>query len=413
MKQYSAVVAANKGYQPGMSAFIYSFREHHPNNEIKLYCLDYDLEAEFREKHDSMVDEWVKISHPKGHVHACKLQRFEVACEIGGVVGVYDSDMYFTASMLNWYKVADAGFVVGGSNASNNRYGAHWHEKFKMDDIPEIFDYVTLTSVPTIMDIEKHGNDVWGGLYKHKAETGAGADFDLLNIFLMKTGRINDIITIPCECATGVHHLQCKPETRAYWKGGKLMTMNGLVVYTVHGRFWEGNWCANLMKPIPKHLARMGIRSSLSKAYQGALQSRDLLQAEFDKYCHWPYDKSVKEATLENVKRETDLFFVESADMESENAALAEKNLELATRIEKLEHELRKQKKVAREHIMTHDPTKPILKNRNDPTVTIKIKPISCESCGAKIPENYRIMAQTTCTSLGAKVLCEKCYDKA
>jgi len=337
MTQFSAVVAANKGYQPGMSAFIRSFRTHHPNDEIKLYCLDYDLEPEFREKHDSMVDEWLKITHPKGHVHACKLERFRVACEIDGVVGVYDSDMFFTASMLNWYKVADAGLVVGGSNASNNRYGPHWHEKFKMNDIPDIFDYKTITSVPTIMDIERHGKDVWGGLYEHKKRTGAGADFDLVNIFLMKTGRLNDIMTIPCECVTGVHHLQVKPETRAYWKAGKLMTMNGLELLMVHGRFWEGNWTANLMKPMPKHLARMGIRSSKSKAFQGALESRDLLQAEFDKYCDWPYDKSVKDATLANIQHEMDTYFTETDSLEEENRILSEKNLELTERVHELE----------------------------------------------------------------------------
>ncbi len=341
MANFSAVVAANRGYQPGMSAFIRSFRAHHPNNEIKLYCLDYDLEPEFREKHDDMVDEWVKISHPRGHTHACKLERFRVACEIGGIVGVYDSDMFFTNSMLNWYKVADAGFVVGGSNASNNRYGAHWHEKFQMDDIPEIFDTRTITSVPTIMDIEKHGNDVWSGLYDHKKITGAGADFDLVNIFLMKTGRFDDIITIPCECVTGVHHLQIKPETRAYWKGGKLMTMNGLEVLTVHGRFWQGDWYTNYMKPMSKHLARMGIHSSQSKAYQGALQSRELLKVEFDKYCDWPYEWSVKPATEANVQQEFDKFFVESVDMETENQALVEKNLELAELNESLRREIK------------------------------------------------------------------------
>ena len=359
MTQFSAVVAANRGYQPGLSAFVNSFKIHHPKNEIKLYVLDYDLEPEFLAKHKDKIDEVIKITHPKGHVYATKLERFRVACEIGGVVGIYDSDMYNTASMLNYYKIADAGFVVGASNASNNRYGKHWHEKFKMDDIPEVFDYKTVTSVPLIMDIEKHGNDVWGGMYKHKAETGAGADFDLVNIFLMKTGRMDDIIILNCEICTGVHHLQIKPETRAYWKGGKLMTMNGLEVLTVHGRFWEGNWCANLMKPMPKHLARMGIRSSKSKAFQGALQSRDILQAEFDKYCDWPYDKTVKDATLENVQREMDLFFTETDDLESENQKLAKMNLDLNEQLRHTERQIALLEKANNEIEIIKEPVEP------------------------------------------------------
>jgi hypothetical protein len=52
MKQYYAVVAANRGYQPGLSAFINSFRIYHKDTGIKIVVCDYDLEPEFIKQHD-------------------------------------------------------------------------------------------------------------------------------------------------------------------------------------------------------------------------------------------------------------------------------------------------------------------------------------------------------------------------
>lgn len=336
MKDYVAVISASRGYQPGLSAFIHSFRIHHEGMNIKIIVCDCDLEPEFIEQHDGDDIEWIKVSSPHGHVWATKIIRFKIASDLkNSVVAVFDSDMYVCGSLLNYWKIAEAGLIVGGSNGSNIRFGANWNEGYKME-VDECWNTKTLTSVPTFMDIEAHG-EVWSEIYRHKLETNAGGDFPLLNIFLCKLGKLDLVIPFGSEMFTGVHHFQLKPDTRIINKAGVLLTSNGLELKVVHGRYWEGNWCHNLMKPIPKHLARMGIRSSKSKAYQGALQSRDILQAEFDKYCHWPYDKSVKDATLANVKREMDLFFTETDDLESENAVLVERNLELIEKVRKLE----------------------------------------------------------------------------
>jgi hypothetical protein len=334
-KPYLAVIAASKGYMPGLAAFLNSFRVHHKGMGIKIIACDYDLTDEFREKYAGDDLEYVKVSSHLGNIWATKIERFRVATEqTGCVVGVFDADMFCCGSMLNFWRIAEAGMVVGGSNGSNIQFGSNWDESYKME-VPNVWDYKTITSVPTFMDIDTHG-EVWRSLYEHKVETNAGADFNLVNIFLMKLNKMEYIVTIPSEQVTGVHHFQIKPDTRVILKGGKLLTNNGLELLCVHGRYWEGNWYENLMKPIPKHVARLGVRNRKSLAYQGALQSREILKQEFDKYCDWPYVMDTKEATLANVKEQEDLFFTEAPSLEEENALLSELNMDRADRNEKL-----------------------------------------------------------------------------
>lgn len=361
MKPYYAVIAASKGYQPGLSAFLNSFREHHAGQGIKIVVCDCDLEPAFVEKYSGDDLTWVKVSSEKGHIYATKIHRFRVASELDGVVGVFDSDMYVVRSMLNFWKMAEAGFIVGGANGSNIRFGENWNEGYSME-VPDVYDTRTITSVPTFMDIERDG-EVWRSIYEHKERTNAGADFNLLNIFLAKLDKLDRVIPIPSEQMTGVHHFQIKPDTRVINKAGELLTNNGLELFCVHGRYWEGNWYTNLLKPMPKHCARLGIRSSKSRAYQGAVQSRDILKAEFDRYCDWPYESSIKEATLANLKEQQELFFTESESLEEENAALVKKNETLLDGLRQQGRELRRLKKqleIASQRPTHPDPEKPI-----------------------------------------------------
>ena len=192
--------------------------------------------------------------------------------------------------------------------------------------------------MPTFCDIDLHG-DVWSEIYRHKMETNKGADFNLLNIMICKLGKLDYVIPFTSAAMTGVHHQFLKIDTRIINKANELLTMNGLELFSVHGRFWEGDWYTNLTKNMPKYLARLGIHSSKSKAYQGVLQSQQLLKDEFDKYCDWPYKWSVKAATEANVQEEFDKYFVEPVAMEEQNQALVEKNDELAEFIESLKRQ--------------------------------------------------------------------------
>lgn len=338
-KPYFLVVAASSGYEPGLSALIHSHRIHHKNMGIKMLVGDCDLEENFKRQHDGDDIEWIPIHSNRGHIYATKFERFAIAIrQSGAIVGLFDADMYIVRSMLNFWKIAEAGFIVGGSNASNIRFGSNWNEQYGME-VPEVWNTRTITSVPTFCDIDQH-RDIWSEIYRHKMETNKGADFNLLNIFLAKLGKLDDVIPFPSEQCTGVHHFQIKPDTRIIEKAGELLTNNGLELFCVHGRYWQGDWYTNLLKPMPKHCARLGVRSSRSRAYQGAIQSREILKREFDKYCDWPYEWSVKPETEGNIQEQIDTFFTETEDMEADNQALIERNLELVAENQKLRYGL-------------------------------------------------------------------------
>jgi len=203
-KQYYAVVSASKGYQPCLSAFINSFRIHHKGQGLHMLIGDCDLEQAFKDKYEGDDITWIPIHSDRGHIWATKFERFRIAVEqTEAVVGVFDADMYVCRSMLNFWKMAEAGFIVGGSNASNIRFGANWNESYQME-VPEIYNTKTITSVPTFMDIERDG-DIWGSIYEHKKDTNAGADFNLLNIFLAKLDKLDRVIPFTAAQFTGVH----------------------------------------------------------------------------------------------------------------------------------------------------------------------------------------------------------------
>ena len=340
MKDYVGIIASDRSYQPGLSAFLTSFRIHHEGMGIKLIVCDYDLEPEFIDHHDGDDIEWVKVNSIHGKTWATKIERFRIASELTDkIVAVFDSDMFVCGSLLNYWKMAEGGLIIGGSNGSNIRFGPDWNEKYKME-VDACWNTKTLTSVPTFMDVSKHGK-VWSEIYRHKKETNAGGDFPLLNIFLRKLNKLDKVIPFPSEIFTGVHHFMLKCDTRIINKAGALLTSNGLELKVVHGRYWQGDWYTNLTKNMPKYLARLGIHSSKSKEYQGVLQSQQLLKDEFDKYCDWPYTWSVKPATEANVQEEFDKYFVEPVAMEEQNQALVEKNLELNKRIDDLKREVK------------------------------------------------------------------------
>ena len=358
MKPYYLVAAASKGYQPGLAALLNSFRHHHAGQGIKIVVCDYDLEPAFVEKYSGDDLTWVKVTSEKGNIYATKIHRFRVASELtDGVVGVFDSDMYVVRSMINFWKIAEAGFIVGGANGSNIRFGANWNESYQMD-VPEVYNTKTITSVPTFMDVERDG-DVWRSIYEHKEATNAGADFNLLNIFLAKLGKLDRVIPFTSAQCTGVHHQQIKESTGIINKAGELLTNNGLELFSVHGRFWSGDWYANLLKPMPKHYARMGIRSSQSKAYQSSLKSRQLLMDEFNKYCDWPYESTVKPETLANVKEQEELFFTETESLEEENAVLVGRNEALLDALDLQKKKIRELESWQRDHSVAPDPETP------------------------------------------------------
>ena len=280
---WSIVVAASRGYEPGLTALLNSFEHYHSKGPIIFYLLNLELPEEFlakyRDKNYLRITDLDWVNHPQGGRNTAwstKIPRFKFASGLDGVVMLADADMFFCANMDLYFRIAEAGFIVGGANGSNFRFHQDWRDKYQID-VPDCFDYKTICSVPTIMDTAKHG-EVWKSIYDHKMTIGTGADFDLQNIFMVMHNKLDHILVLPSQQTTGIHHFMLKQNTRVIRRENKLMTADGLEVLTVHGKWWQQGWFDNLMAKME------GYCREDEKCLKEAFDSRRLLFDEFNKW---------------------------------------------------------------------------------------------------------------------------------
>lgn len=247
----SIIIPASHDFEPGVRAFLNSFDFYHPDTAIKVYLLNYNLHQSFLDEQNSKFKflEIIDLETPfADKAWACKLERFNFAGSLSGIVMMCDADLFFCSNIDHWFDIAGLGYIVASSNGSNIRYHAGWREKNNID-IPDMINYKTICSVPTILDIEKHG-EIWESIYEHKLQKGFGADFDLINIFMVKYDKLDFILPVPTQQTTGIHHFMLKLDTRVKRVEGRLITTDGLPVLMVHGKWWREAWVKGLMKPM-------------------------------------------------------------------------------------------------------------------------------------------------------------------
>jgi hypothetical protein len=281
--KWHIVVATSESHLPGFRALYNTFRKLYSFDEITMHLLHYDLKDNIL---DSLDDRVVKIKigdtiKGKDKIWQCKIERFNYASNLDGVVMLLDADMWFCGDMRPYMYLAERGYIVGGTNGSFFRFHQGWREKYKIPEIPDMFDSKTITSVPTILHTKIHG-EVWADLYKHKTTIGIGADFDLTNVFMAVHNKFEHIVVLPSQQVTGIHHFMLKPDTGVRKIDEKLVTMDGLEVLMVHGKWWSPGWYDNLMKPMEKYCR------GVEKYAKMALESRKVLKEEFDKYSNQP-----------------------------------------------------------------------------------------------------------------------------
>jgi hypothetical protein len=255
-----------------------SFDYYHPDSGITIHLLTphADYLAEFR---DRPGVKFIETEMVRGNnAWSTKIPRFKYAAELEGTVMVLDADMFFCANMELYFRVAEAGLIVAGANGSNFRFHEGWREKYDID-VPDGFHYKTITSVPTIMRLPEH-KSIWRDIYIHKMADGFGADFDLNNIFLAVHGKVDDVVLLPSQQVTGIHHFMAKPNTRAIKKEGKMMSLDGLEIFTVHGKWWQENWVKNFRDKMSLFCEKRNDEVGAKEAQQ----STDLLLAEFKKW---------------------------------------------------------------------------------------------------------------------------------
>ena len=285
------VVAASRGYEPGLRAFLNSFEHYHSEypKQIKVHILGLELSSEFLAElqverwgeHSYMQYvplDWVEHGGQRNTAWSTKIPRFKYGAELQDIVMLADADMFFCSNIEHWFKIAETGLIVAGSNGSNVRYHKGFREKYKLP-VPDFYNYKTVCSVPTVMDTSLHGQ-VWLDLYEHKMAGGEGADFDLQNIFMTIHKKQDQIVALPSQQTTGIHHFMLKPDSRVIRVDGRMVTRDGLEVYIVHGKWWQDGWYNNLLVKM-EHFCKGN-----AVCVRGAADSRSILKEEFERWAN-------------------------------------------------------------------------------------------------------------------------------
>jgi len=286
------VVAASRGYEPGLRAFLNSFEHyHHPQASwsrqtdgtvaipinVHVLTLDWD-DLELPNWCNRVKLPWVEHGGQRNTAWSTKIPRFKYGAELQDIVMLADADMFFCSNIEHWFKIAETGLIVAGSNGSNVRYHKGFREKYKLP-IPDFYNYKTVCSVPTVMDTSLHGQ-VWLDLYEHKMAGGEGADFDLQNIFMTIHKKQDQIVALPSQQTTGIHHFMLKPDSRVIRVDGRMVTRDGLEVYIVHGKWWQDGWYNNLLVKM-EHFCKGN-----AVCVRGAADSRSILKEEFERWAN-------------------------------------------------------------------------------------------------------------------------------
>jgi hypothetical protein len=275
-KRYSIVVAASVGYIEGLKAFLNSFEYYH-GRDIKIYLLSYGLPKKFLEQKRDINLKVIPLDLSQDVAWATKIERFKFASSLSGVVMMADADMFFCGSVYRYFDIAKLGYIVAGSNGSNILYNKKYSEKYGEEFLP-FYNHKTITTVPLILDVGKHG-DVWKGVYDHKKGLEVSADFNLLNLYMKKLDKLDFIMALPPQQVTNIHHFQLKPNTRVREEGEFLYTEDGLEVLMSHGLWWNEAYVDGLLSTMEKYCTDWG-----RKCLIGARESRNILKRKFEEW---------------------------------------------------------------------------------------------------------------------------------
>jgi hypothetical protein len=276
MAQGNLVLAASENYMPGVRALIRSFRHYH-EGLYRIYVLSVGLNPDsvaWIEKHASTVVVPIKQEDlDRGQVWAGQYPRYAFAAELAGPTALLDADLFFTADISQWFRLADQGWIVCAARGMNVRYEKAYAEIYG-EDLLDVFNPRCVCCSPLVMDPEVHGT-VLRKVYQGRVADSRTSDLDLQAIWLYRLGKAENMIVLPVQQTTGVHHFQIKPDTGVEWRAGRIMTRDGLICYTVHGKWWDPGWLSDLLPQVEKY------SGGNDETMRLAASSKELLHREF------------------------------------------------------------------------------------------------------------------------------------
>lgn len=276
MAKFHLVVSTSDNYMEGIKVFLRSFFYYHKGLPINVHLLCFkDVDKSQLEEFAGRVKFVDTVSDHKAK--ACKIERFNYAANLEGVVGVFDGDMFFLDSFWPYFQIAaNTDLIICGLNGSVIQF-TEGHSELFGEDIDGLYAWKAVTSVPTIMRIDLYGH-IWQRIHDHIMVNYTIGDFMMLNLLLAYNDLLDKVIALPAQAVTNIHHFMLKPNTRAISKNGKIISEDGHKILSCHGKWWNKPYTDNLINTMER------FAKGDKKIVSGAVASRDLLLNIFNSW---------------------------------------------------------------------------------------------------------------------------------
>ena len=284
MKKYAFMVSASGYYAPGLKALLHSINEFGKGIDIVAFVspdVDDSKVIDWNEYHSGRELTWI-ISEGTNDKVEMVVDRFKKFAEIGkeyDAICILDADMYLTADVCLFFDIADAGFIVSGSNGMLIDFNSEYQKIAGVElgrstwPYPQVHTTVPLFLSPKDLDWLKSVYDAW---------TPDGLDdFLLLNILGMLMNKHERMLVMPPYAFTGIHHWQMKPETAVFEKANLLLSGTEEQVYMVHGKWWDQKWLDGLWETMERYFQDEGMGARSKRKTQDAIY---LLKSKFEYY---------------------------------------------------------------------------------------------------------------------------------
>ncbi|MCK4307119.1 hypothetical protein KAW50_02705 [candidate division WOR-3 bacterium] len=286
--KFAWIIAGSSNYIPGITAFMNSARALGHKEDIIL--LSFRLPDEFLKEVQEKIGN-VRIVNIQGEdqVRGTAIERFRVAVEMGKeykAICLLDADMFLTANCDLFFRIAEAGFIVTGSNGMIINFNKAYQKQYNCFLEKDEWPYPKVhTSAPIFLG-PKH-LDWFERLYNSR-RIDSWDDFLYLNLLGIKMGKYKDMIVLPPYVFTGIHHFGVKPVTGWMNKNGMILSRTEEVIYIAHGKFWDKGWYTGLMEPMERYYKdeQLGKRQK-----ERGLYSRKVMMDCFLEYFNGPYLK--------------------------------------------------------------------------------------------------------------------------
>lgn len=244
---YAFVVAASANYIPGLRALLNSLER--LNNKHDLLLCEFRLPEEFLEdlEHYSFK---IKVWEMDGddQVRSTAIERFRVAAQLAPhykAICLLDADMWFAADCTRFFRAAEGGMIVTGSNGMIINFNMGYQRQYNCYLGQNEWPYALVHTTAPIFISKDHTN--WFQTLYDSRRVDHWDDFLYLNILGIQMRKDEWMICMPPYAFTGIHHWHMKPETAVMDKGGLLLSGTEEQVYIVHGKWWDEGWLQDLL----------------------------------------------------------------------------------------------------------------------------------------------------------------------